>query len=58
MYEVMLDVNVFSVAVIGRIVRVIDCSLIIDVECGGSDKCFAECGIFDRCFTARNKEGE
>ena len=32
----MLDVNVFSVAMIDCIVRVVDGSLIIDVECGGS----------------------
>ena len=32
----MLDVDVFSAAVIDRVVRVVDGSLIIDVECGGS----------------------
>ena len=32
----MLDVNVFSAAVIDRIVRIVDGSLIIDIECGGS----------------------
>ena len=36
MYQVMLDVDVFSAAVIDHVVRVVDGSLIIDIECGGS----------------------
>ena len=32
----MLDVDVFSAAVIDRVVRIIDGALVIDVKCGGS----------------------
>ena len=35
-YEMMLDVNVLSAAMIDHIVRVIDGALVIDVECGWS----------------------